>query len=140
MNYIFFSPERLFQNCVTATTLLYNVLNFESFVSQENFGWPGFAGKGAGGPGGPGFGIGGMRGPPPGMMKNSGPGGSWSGTGSGSGSQSWGESTPTYGGMSNQNSSCIVLKNLTPQVSSSDLINYHRTRSHRIMSSYIFIS
>ena len=84
------------------------VVTFIVFFIKDNFGWPGFAGKGVGGPG---FGIGGMRGPPPGMMKNAGPTGSWSG--GGSGGQGWGDS-PSY--MSNQISSCIVLKNLTPQV------------------------
>merc|ERR1719193_632743 len=44
-------------------------------------------------------------------MKNAGPGGSWSGNASGG--QGWGDST-SY--MGNQISSCIVLKNLTPQL------------------------
>ena len=84
---------------------------------QDNFGWPGgFAAgnKGAGGPAG--FGIGGNRGPPPGMPNPTRPGGSWTaggtGGGGGGGGQNWGEASSMY----NQISSCIVLKNLTPQV------------------------
>jgi hypothetical protein len=76
---------------------------------QDNFGWPGFNNKPSTGMGGAPGGLG--RPPPPGL-RGAGPGGSW--TGSGSGGQHGGWDAPSN--MYNQISSCIVLKNLTPQV------------------------
>ena len=95
---------------MSINNVVINICTLALFI-KDNFGWPGFAGKGASG--GQGFGIGGNRGPPPGMVKNPGPSGSWSGSGASAGGQGW---IDTPSNMYNQISSCIVLKNLTPQV------------------------